>query len=390
MNIQYWHINHSSSSDRPMTIDRMAGHLAEDWLPALSPGPSHAFVGLLSSIIYDSGNYWTVNRALGGTDSQWKQAISWLLGVVGARETLAAEGYRWIAPVSAFAPTGQRVPLVNWHPSFPQSRLVAAKPPQPSSKLLPDYLAIHPAPAGFAAWAAAEAKGTRKTIASRRDCLPEWKNQAENVEVRFNGHVETIPRHIVTATRVNPNATRDRTRRMLVRSWNRALPESPKLDPELVVEIAAAHLFGVCSNLGLWSNAEALANGVRDRRARAAEGKRAAESDAPKQTPTPRADRELGIYDDEDGSEDVKRVTIYGSEALPAIDVVIEVPTVRLIRELRSPDPQKAVDALARADAALDALHAAEVDSEHSGALLPSGVRVNYWMPPRPENSPQS
>jgi hypothetical protein len=41
-----------------------------------------------------------IARAL--TGAEW--ALSWMLGVAGARHILASEGYRWIAPLSAFYP----------------------------------------------------------------------------------------------------------------------------------------------------------------------------------------------------------------------------------------------------------------------------------------------
>jgi len=105
-----------------------------------------------------------------------------MLGVAGTRHVLMSEGYRWIAPISAFHIVG-----------------------------------------GCIEWAVAEAKGTKMSLKSTSSCPTEWSNQARNVVIKVNGTEIDIPRHVVVATRVNPNAKRDRARRLQVRTWNRAV-----------------------------------------------------------------------------------------------------------------------------------------------------------------------
>jgi hypothetical protein len=75
-----------------------------------------------------------------------------------------------------------------------------------------------------------------------------------------------VPRHLVIATRVNPNATSLRTRRIQVRAWNRADgTEEPRLGAEGAIGIVAANLFGLFKALGLREIASAIALSVQQR-----------------------------------------------------------------------------------------------------------------------------
>jgi hypothetical protein len=73
----------------------------------------------------------------------------------------------------------------------------------------------------------------------------------------------TIPRHIVIATRVNPNAVARYSRRLQVRAWNKA-DESTRVPVprEAMIDIVAAHLFGLFMNLRLRETARAIALSV--------------------------------------------------------------------------------------------------------------------------------
>jgi hypothetical protein len=88
-----------------------------------------------------------------------------------------------------------------------------------------------------------------------------------NVVLKLNGTKIRIPRHIVIATRVNPNATKVKTRRIQLRAWNkREETERPELPAEAAVLISAAHLFGLFKGLRLPNNAAAIALAVNARR----------------------------------------------------------------------------------------------------------------------------
>ena len=170
--------------------------------------------------------------------------------VAGTRQVLKDDGYRWIAPLSAFyADAIQEVDLSRWHPSFPKSVVTASRPTNSGVRLLPDYLALKSTTRVTSRsfdWAAVEAKGTRMSLASRRTCPQSWSDQARNVIVKVGGQELTINRHIVIATRVNPNAARPWTRRIQIRAWNNATaPEETPLASAAPVEVVAAHLFGL-------------------------------------------------------------------------------------------------------------------------------------------------
>src|SRR4051812_37807087 len=79
------------------------------------------------------------------------------------RHILDSEGYRWIAPLSAFYPGAvQPVDLSNWHPIYPLSRIKATAAVGNPCQLRPDYVALRPTSSNSAAleWALVEAKRT--------------------------------------------------------------------------------------------------------------------------------------------------------------------------------------------------------------------------------------
>jgi hypothetical protein len=206
------------------------------------------------------------------SERQWKGVLSWMLGVAGARHVLKREGYRWVAPLSAFYPgITQPVDLSAWHAPFPPSRVVADRLPESRSRLRPDYVALRSTSMGRSGgryqWAVAEAKGTQKCLTSASECPTAWSNQSRNVVISVNGSKITVPRHLVIATRVNPNASSPFARRIQVRAWNRSdQPEEPLLPHDGVIEIVSAHLFGLFKGIGLLENALAIALSVQARR----------------------------------------------------------------------------------------------------------------------------
>ena len=208
----------------------------------------------------------------GRSERQWKSVLSWMLGVAGARHVLAYEGYRWIAPLSAFYPGAiEQVDLSAWHSSFPRCSVTATRAPDSSSRLRPDYVALRSTSSarsgGLYEWAVAEAKGTRRCLTSARTCPTAWSNQVRNVMITVNGSRITIPRHLVIATRVNPNASSRIARRIQVRAWNRTdKPEESFLDSDGAIDIVSAHLFGLFKGMGLRENALAIALSVEARK----------------------------------------------------------------------------------------------------------------------------
>ncbi len=270
MHVQYWGIGARNPNPLLMSPNNISTYLLQDWVPSLPASISSSFMGwplsLIEFISHNSVDYLTLRPELQESERQWKAFLSWMLGVAGTRRVLDEEGYRWVAPVSAFYPNNTQLVTINsWPLSFSHSVVTASLPQKPKLRLRPDYLAIRPV-GGVFDWAVVESKGTIGCLTNMNSCPTNWYNQVRNIEVKFNGSILNIPRHIVVATRSNPNAERRWTRRLQVRAWN-SVDESSEASLSLAaaVDIASAHLFGLFRNLGLLENARALASSVQER-----------------------------------------------------------------------------------------------------------------------------
>jgi hypothetical protein len=259
----------------PLTIGEISSHLLADWIPSLPVTVGPSFIGwppfLLEAVHVNAENLIVIRAEATRSERQWKSFLSWMLGVAGTRHVLASEGYRWVAPVSAFYTNAvQVVDLSAWNPLFPRSILTATRRAGSQSRLCPDYLALRPRPSTHPSqafeWAVAEAKGTRLCLTNMQTCPASWSKQASNIVVKAAGSTLAIPRHLVVATRVNLNAANQLTRRIQIRAWNRKNEtEELRLPSELAIEVATAHLFGLFRGLGLRENARALALSVQAR-----------------------------------------------------------------------------------------------------------------------------
>ncbi|HYR09059.1 MAG TPA: hypothetical protein VEQ60_14855 [Longimicrobium sp.] len=385
----------------------MAGMLLQDWAPLVTLPPASTLFGWPPHLVRqhddESGTfYWQMHEDLAGTETQWKGVVSWMMGIIGARLLLREEGYRWIAPVSAFRANARHpARLTNWLAFEPGAILTRGHaairenghPRTTVPTLRPDYLAVRPRPAGgVRSWASAEAKGTKDALHTPRNskCREEWRRQAWNLIVTFQGTGIRVPRRIVAATRVNPNAPNPGPRSLHVRGWNSADPDPPEPPAQLATEIAAAHLFGLCMNLGLPENAQAIAAGVEARSRAASAERRAGRKDLDKRGAESRGDEsddaealasaELqahAVPATGDGEEALRvRRTLVSS--LGSAEVTIEAPTVRLIEQLRSGNVEEASAALDEADRLLDELLAATPANPREGTLLPDGLRVRF------------
>mgnify|MGYP000225449773 CR=1 FL=1 len=205
-------------------------------------------------------DYFVIERLAGLSDRQWKSVLSWMLGVAGTRRVLAEEQYQWIAPCSAFYPE-RNLPVATpvWPVSYPPSVLEITSDSNNSSRLRPDYIAARMQPIGNIEFALVESKGTSSCLSKMQRCRSAWTKQARNGIVRLNGSVERISRHLVVATRCNPNGVRERSRRIQVRAWNsRSNDSTSAADQATLLEVLSAHYFGLCRNLGLHSNLRSL------------------------------------------------------------------------------------------------------------------------------------
>jgi hypothetical protein len=274
--VEVWKVGSQSAEFLRMTAASISGHLVTDWVPSLPAETGASFIGwpsfLLESVRVEGRDLLALRAEAGRSERQWKSFLSWMLGVAGARHILRDEGYRWIASLSAFYPDAvEEVDLTRWNGLFPRSALTAEGNPRNSSLVRPDYVALRSTSAMRSArsyeWAVAEAKGASFSLSNRPACPSEWSAQVRNVVLKLNGTKIRIPRHIVIATRVNPNATKVKTRRIQLRAWNkREEPERPELPAEAAVLISAAHLFGLFKGLRLPNNAAAIALAVSARR----------------------------------------------------------------------------------------------------------------------------
>ena len=142
MNVLYWPVGVTSMTHLGMTVSDISGHLLEDWVPSLPPTVSSAFMGwpfyLINVKQFQSTDYLVLRKEVRNTERQWKGFLSWMLGIAGTRHVLAKEGYRWIAPASAFYPNSSHpVNISNWNPAFPPGIVTVTLPSNPKSRLRP-------------------------------------------------------------------------------------------------------------------------------------------------------------------------------------------------------------------------------------------------------------
>lgn len=236
-------------------------------MPNLPLSTGVSFFGWPSQILFQSQSlgtpYLTIHQWLGQSERQWKGVISWMLGVAGARRILSELGYRWVAPSSAFYPESIRPIAIAWPNNFPRTNLSVSGDPSSSSRLRPDYIALNPLNGGTSYQiAAAEAKGTSNAILSPANagCPTSWHEQVRNIHITLGGVPLYVPRHIVIATRVNPNAVQDRTRQLAIRAWNSNDKDQQRnLGSVDAIAVVVAHLFGFFRNIGFVRIAERLA-----------------------------------------------------------------------------------------------------------------------------------
>jgi hypothetical protein len=248
-----------------MTTDDICGHLMADWVPSLPVAVGSSFVGWPPFLIepLEESELLALRTEAGRSERQWKGVLSWMLGVAGARHFLKEDGYRWVAPLSAFYPSAvQAVDLSAWNPAFPPSVVTASRPKNSRFRLMPDYLALRSTrrQPGTFEWAVVEAKGDKHSLTKKADCPQKWKNQVRNVVVAVQGSPVTIPRHLVIATRINPNGKQPGTRRIQLRAWNNTTePIDHGPAAAVALEIVSAHLFGLFRGLRLLDYARAIA-----------------------------------------------------------------------------------------------------------------------------------
>jgi hypothetical protein len=127
--------------------------------------------------------------------------------------------------------------------------------------LRPDYIAIRRLSNGLEEFAIVESKGISNSLSGMHICPTNWANQVRNAIVKVNGSPVVIPRYVVVATRCNPNALREGSRRLQIRGWNSGATTLSE-NQDMLIEVVSAHYSGLCRNLGLWRNLSALSLAV--------------------------------------------------------------------------------------------------------------------------------
>lgn len=384
MNVEFWGVGCTGSTNLPMTHAHICSHLLSDWVPSLPLNVSSSFIGwppfLIDVVQYGGADVSALRLEAGRSERQWKGFLSWMLGVAGTRHVLATEGYRWVAPLSAFYEEAvQEVDISGWYPLFPPGVLTANANPASNSHVRPDYVALRRLSSGSLEWAVVESKGTNRSLRSLSSCPGEWYEQVRNIELRVNGNPISIPRYLVVATRVNPNAKKVKSRRIQLRAWN-SVEESPSsvLPREFAPAIAIAHMFGLFRSLRLVDNARALASSVRTWHARRFEQ---GVFDLPGHRDLELADAELVQHGSEPQGTAPLQLPI--ETDFGTLKVEIASATISLVRKLqRVGSLELAAAAVEEADRELDfwESHARrammDVPEGRSRAVLPFGIQV--------------
>ncbi len=366
-----------------MTISDISSHLLEDWVPSLPSVVSSAFMGwplyLIDVNQFQPIDYLVLREEIRNTERQWKGFLSWMLGIAGTRHVLAKEGYRWIAPASAFYPNSSHsVSIYKWNPAFPPGIVTVTLPSNPKSRLRPDYLAIR-MKNGKYDWAVVESKGTSRCLTNTTSCPPDWRRQVRNIEVKVNGNKINVPRHIVVATRSNPNAVLNQTRRLQVRAWNSTdQTYEQELPYFAVADIIAAHLFGLFRNMGFIENARALSYSVMAR-AMSITTENISESWRETLSSVRKlADSELEQMTHLPMGSSVSRTRSLDTE-FGSISFEISEATISLASRLSiSVTQEEVIETLKDTESKIEEWNNAQKETRNGDVLLQSGVRVSF------------
>ncbi len=389
MFVQSWAVGATTATDLPMAAGDISGHLLADWIPSFPLALSSSFVGwpsfLVETVNLQAQQFLTLASVARTSERQWKGVLSWMLGVAGARHVLASEGYRWIAPMSAFYPNNTQQVAIQANFPFPTSSISVSRNPSSASLLRPDYLALRPITEGQVAsgyeWAVAEAKGTASALTNMRTAPQAWSNQVRNAVVTVDGVAITIPRNLVICTRVNPNAARPKTRRLQLRAWNRKDGKAENLSSAAAADVAAAHLFGLFRGLHLPKAAVAVALSV-ELRARLRAKKTITVESKEVRRSFEIAQEELNrrTRTSPSGAGTAEDTWLDLTTPLGEIDIALAAPLLDFARELSDAQTDdEAVAALRKADSSLNGWEVSRRSAMESTdfAVLNTGIAVS-------------
>jgi hypothetical protein len=252
----------STSSTRPsVSLLQLATNVITDWMPGVPNSLASGFSELLDEMLkaetIDADQLWTVRQRMTGFEKQWKQVTSWILGVAFARKIIEDLGYPWWAPVSAFSSKRRTTHTPDWTFYLPPSLCRIER--NNSCKLFPDYVLARTKLSALGYEISfAESKGCTDSLENRTVPPSDWKLQSTNARFTFGNVLQLITQYLLIATRVYPAGQRERTRRILVRTWNDHVPGA-EVTLDVFQNVVIAHYFGVCERSGLTANAQLLA-----------------------------------------------------------------------------------------------------------------------------------
>ena len=267
MNFEYQSVGSTAAVIRRVSLLRLATNVVTDWMPGVPNSLAHGFVDWLGNVVKAESvltvgkNGWVVQETVAGFEKQWKQMTSWMLGVAFCRFVAEIEGYPWWAPVSAFTAAKRKTKVSTdyWIRYLRVARCRIQTPTPALSRLYPDYvLARKRKSSPLSEISFVESKGDKRPLKNLTVPPGDWRSQSKNAEFVYNNVPMTAARHLLVATRVNPNAKDPKTRKIQVRAWNSRDPDSRSTESAFRA-ILAAHYIGVCERLDLTGNAELIA-----------------------------------------------------------------------------------------------------------------------------------
>lgn len=267
MNFEYQSVGNTATTIRRVSLLRLATNVVTDWMPGVPNSLARGFVDLLGNVVKAESvltmgkNGWVVQETVAGFEKQWKQMTSWMLGVAFCRFVAEIEGYPWWAPVSAFTAAKRKAKVSTgyWTRYLRIAGCRVQTPTPKVSNLYPDYVLARKRKAfPLPEISFAESKGDKRPIKNLTVPPGDWSSQSKNAEFVYNNVPMTAARHLLVATRVNPNAKNPTTRKVQVRAWNSRNPDDRSTESAFRA-ILAAHYIGVCERLDLTGNAELIA-----------------------------------------------------------------------------------------------------------------------------------
>jgi hypothetical protein len=355
-----WKVGEHFPSLLSLTPQEVSAHLLNDWLPAVPAGQGVAFMGWPDRLLINEYGRLNLSELVARTERQWKGVISWLLGIAGARAYLKADGYRWVAPVSAFfEDVVQPVNVPAWYLSFPKPALTTAR--LRPRVLCADYLAARSSGgSGPVRWAVVEAKGTKKQLSGSVGCDPKWQAQVRNLRISCDGASLVPDRYLVIATRVNSKGW---DRELKIKAWNNETTQDDQAFSLALPDLVSGHLFGFYYGIGLLK----VAQGISSSASRRSRGQKDL---------APKAEFVNSIEDDGIRVDEVVRLG--GGETSAFIE--LSEPLRRLTEKLVFLDHQDAaMKAIRIADEELDEWWKQNrISDQPNTVALPFGIRVKF------------